>query len=58
MERTLGTRGFSRGQREFSVLAEGRHTVKTWQKPETALEKFLAPRVMERNGANENSKQK
>ena len=63
---TLGTRGFSRVRREFSVLAEGRHifgrrprpraakpreklfarvTIKTWQKPETALEKSLAPRV-------------
>ena len=41
--------------REFSVLAEGRsherrslragHTIKTWQKPETAPEKSLAPRV-------------
>ena len=44
---------------EFSVLAEGRHifgrrpkpraakrvTIKTWQKPETELEKSLAPRV-------------
>ena len=39
---TLGTRGFSRVQREFSVLAEGR------SKPETALEKSLAPRVRER----------
>ena len=47
---TLGTRGFSRVRREFSVLAEGRSherrtgarvTIKTWQKPETALEKFL-----------------
>ena len=52
---TLGTRGFSRVRREFSVLAEGRSherrsgearvTIKTWQKPETALEKSLAPRV-------------
>ena len=58
---TLGTRGFSRVRREFSVWAEGRHifgrrpkpreklfarvTIKTWQKPETALEKSLAPRV-------------
>ena len=50
---TLGTRGFSRVRREFSVLAEGRNherlfarvTIKTWQKPETALEKSLAPRV-------------
>ena len=47
-------------QREFSVWAEGRHfcgcgpnppagkrrvTIRTWQKPETALEKSLAPRV-------------
>ena len=49
---TLGTRGFSRVQREFSVLAEGRHmrvTIKTWQKPETALEKSLAPRVYQPN---------
>ena len=60
--RTLGTTGFSRLRREFSVLAEGRHvfgrrpkpraaklfarvTIKTWQKPETAPEKSLAPRV-------------
>ena len=54
MTHTLGTRGFSRVRREFSVLAEGRSraknlfarvTIKTWQKPETALEKSLAPRV-------------
>ena len=51
-EATLGIRGFSRVRREFSVLAEGRHvfdrrrvSIKTWQKPETALEKSLAPRV-------------
>ena len=49
---TLGTRGFSRLRREFSVLAEAtcaherRVTIKTWQKPETALEKSPAPRVM------------
>ena len=47
---TLGTRGFSRVRWEFSVLAEGRSharvTIKTWQKPETALEKSLAPRVV------------
>ena len=48
---TLGTIGFSRVRGEFSVLAEGRHifarvTKKTWQKPETALEKSLAPRVL------------
>ena len=43
---TLGTRGFSRVRREFSVLAEAaRVTIKTWRKPETALEKSLAPRV-------------
>ena len=56
---TLGTRGFSRVRWEFLVLAEGRHsfgcrpkpraekrvTIKSWQKPETALEKSLAPRV-------------
>ena len=45
---TLGTRGFSRVQREFSVLAEGRHIFgrrpNSRQKPETALEKSLAPR--------------
>ena len=48
----LGTRGFAHVRREFSVLAEGWHifgwrrvTVKTWQKPETVLEKSLAPRV-------------
>ena len=47
--------GFFRVRREFS--AEGRdsfgrrptpraaNTIKTWQKPETALEKYLAPRV-------------
>ena len=40
---TLGTRGFSRLRREFSVFA--RVTIKTWQKPETALEKSLEPRV-------------
>ena len=40
---TLGTRGFSRVRREFSVFA--RVTIKTWQKPETALEKSLEPRV-------------
>ena len=34
---TLGTRGFSRVRREFSVLAEGRHIF--------GLEKSLAPRV-------------
>ena len=57
MTHTLGTRGFSRVRREFSVLNEGRHifgrrpkpraaiTIKNWQKPETALEKSLAPRV-------------
>ena len=48
-------RFFSRAAREFSVLPEGRHifdrrpkprvTIKTWKKPETALEKSLAPRV-------------
>ena len=37
---TLGTRGFSRARPEFSLLAEGR------QKPETALERSLAPRVL------------
>ena len=52
---TLGTRGFSRVRREFSVLTEGRDifgrrpksqaAIKTWQKPETVLEKSLAPRV-------------
>ena len=56
---TLGTRGFSRVRWEFLVLAEGRHsfgcrpeprvgkrvTIKSWQKPETELEKSLAPRV-------------
>ena len=35
---------------EFSVLTEGRShervTIKTWEKPETALEKSLAPRVI------------
>ena len=36
----LGTRGFSRVRREFSVLAEGRS-----HEPETALEKSLAPRL-------------
>ena len=54
MANTLGTRGFSRVRREFLVLAEGeaarkklfaRVTIKTWPKPETALEKSLAPRV-------------
>ena len=53
---TLGSRGFSRVRWEFSVLAKGQHifgrrpkpravSIKTWQKPETALEKSLAPRV-------------
>ena len=52
---SLGTRGFSRLRWEFSVLAKGPHifgrrpkpraTIKTWRKPETALEKSLAPRV-------------
>ena len=43
---TLGTRGFSRVRREFSVgRSHERVTIKTWQKPETALEKSLAPRV-------------
>ena len=50
---TLGTRGFSRVRWEFSVLAEGRYIfgrglkprAANWQKPETALEKSLAPRV-------------
>ena len=53
---TRGTRGFSRVRREFSVLAKGRHifghrprvTIKTRQKPETALEKSLPPRVTSR----------
>ena len=40
----LCTRGFSRVRREVSALA-ARVTIKTWQKPETALEKSLAPRV-------------
>ena len=47
----LGTRGFFRVRREFSVLAE-RHIFgnrpkprAATQKPETALEKSLAPRV-------------
>ena len=35
----LGTRGFSRVRREFSVLAEGRHIFSF------GLEKSLAPRV-------------
>ena len=39
MRDTLGTRGFSRVRREFSVLAEAT------QKPETAREKCLAPKV-------------
>ena len=50
---TPGTRGFSRVRWEFSVLAEGRYIfgrrlkprAANWQKPETALEKSLAPRV-------------
>ena len=40
-----GYQSFSRVQREFSVLF-ARVTIKTWQKPETALEKSLAPRVV------------
>ena len=40
---TLGTRGFSRVRRKFSVLAEGRSHER--QRPETTLEKSLAPRV-------------
>ena len=54
---TLGTRGFYRVRREFSVLAkvdtssavgrshERQVARETWQKPETALDKSLAPRV-------------
>ena len=44
---TLGTRGFSRVRREFSVLAEGRHNFGRRPKPRaaTALEKSLAPRL-------------
>ena len=44
---TLGTRGFSRVRREFSVLAEGRHVFghRPKVRAETALEKSLAPRV-------------
>ena len=42
---TLGARGFSRVQREFSVLAEGRHILGRRPKLETALEKSLVPRV-------------
>ena len=46
MTHTLGTRGFSRVRREFSVFVGRRRvTIKTWQKPETALEKSLSPRV-------------
>ena len=41
---TLGTRGFSRVRREFSVLAEGRHIFGRRPKPR---EKSLAPRVEE-----------
>ena len=40
---TLGTRGFSRVRRKFSVLAEGRSQER--QRPETTLEESLAPRV-------------
>ena len=40
---TLGTRGFSRVRRKFSVLAEGRSHER--QRPETTLEESLAPRV-------------
>ena len=44
---TLGTRGFFRLRREFSVLAEGRHYFGRRPKPRAAteLEKSLAPRV-------------
>ena len=41
---TLGTRGFSRVRREFSVLAEGRHIFGRRPKPRVATEKSLAPR--------------
>ena len=50
---TLGTRGFSRAQRD-DFLAEGRATSSetairnkdlTWPKPETAQEKSLVPRI-------------
>ena len=40
---TLGTRGFSRLRRKFSVLAKGRSHER--QRPETTLEESLAPRV-------------
>ena len=49
----LGTRGFSRVRRKFSVLAEGRHIFGRRPKPraETALEKSLTPReIWARNG--------
>ena len=47
---TLGTRGFYRVRRKFSVLAEGRHISAVGrsherQRPETTLEESLAPRV-------------
>ena len=56
---SLGTSGFPRVRREFSVSAKARHifgrrpkpraakrvTIKTWQKQETAPEKSLPPRV-------------
>ena len=42
----MGTGGFSRVRRKFSVLAKGRHIFghsPIGQRPETALEKSLAP---------------
>ena len=52
---TLSTRGFSRVRRGIFGVGRGpthlrcllfaRVTIKTWQKPETALEKSLAPRI-------------
>ena len=46
MAYTLGTRGFSRVRREFSVLAEGRHIFGRKPKPRNRVEKCLAPRVI------------
>ena len=58
---TLGTRGVSRARQEFSVLAKGWHifgrrvTIMTWQKPETVLEKSLAPRVAQKKNWGKSS---
>ena len=51
---TLGIRGFSRVRWEFSGRRPKPEAVmKTWQKPETVLEKSLAPRVRAKRAARE-----